>query len=274
MAFSSPVFSIITICKNSAHDLWETAQSILSQEGFAPTEFIIIDGASTDNTAEIIGNIRHAFQEKGFPLLIISEPDHGIYDAMNKGTRYAHGEWINFMNAGDRFAGNTVLKEIYQYIAASEKPADVFYGSVRQVLAFGEMTIQPRNLSYLDRKMAFCHQCAFLRKEVQEEHPYDLSFRIAADYEFFHWCYRSGKVFMKMPVTVAIFESEQGLSSRNRLLMNREYARANGRSKTISWKLEYTAKVLEVGFNKLWRSLFPQAIVNRIRQHHYSSTSL
>ena len=111
-------------------------------------------------------------------------------------------------------------------------------------------------------------------KKVQEEHPYDLSFRIAADYEFFHWCYRSGKVFMKMPVTVAIFESEQGLSSRNRLLMNREYARANGRSKTISWKLEYTAKVLEVGFNKLWRSLFPQAIVNRIRQHHYSSTSL
>ena len=114
-----PLISVVTICYNAKNDLEKTILSVLSQT-YQDIEYIIIDGGSTDGTVDII----HKYSERLFYW--ISEPDKGIYDAMNKGMDRATGSWINFMNAGDTFCDNEVIKNIFGYNDLSDY--SVFYG--------------------------------------------------------------------------------------------------------------------------------------------------
>ena len=98
--------SIITICYNCRHDLEQTIQSVIAQH-YAKKEFIVIDGGSTDGTSEILSKYRHHID------ICISEPDDGIYDALNKGVRQASAEWILCLNAGDVFRSENVLETIF-----------------------------------------------------------------------------------------------------------------------------------------------------------------
>lgn len=101
-----PSISIITVVYNSVNLIEETIKSVLEQD-YPNLEYIIIDGGSADGTIQLIKKY------EGKISLFISEPDKGIYDAMNKGIEYAHGEWINFMNSGDCFCTNDVLINIF-----------------------------------------------------------------------------------------------------------------------------------------------------------------
>ncbi|MBP5709321.1 MAG: hypothetical protein J6W61_06125 [Bacteroidales bacterium] len=186
---------------------------------------------------------------------------------MNKGTRMAAGQLHCFLNAGDIFAQTDVLARVAE--VRCSQYADVYYGSVIKKLDFGLVETKPRPLEMLQRKMAFCHQSAFIRRDALIAHPYNLDYRLTADYEFFYYCYRSGKEMYDMGFPVVVFESEKGASSRNRLLMNREYARINGRYSSFAWWLEYFGKCLEVGFNNVWRALSPTALVDKIRKKIY-----
>lgn len=269
MSQSDPLFSIITVCRNAAESLWLTASSVLEQnipEHFS-VEFVIVDGASSDTTPQVLKRITETCGQS-VRLRIESAPDGGIYDAMNKGTRMASGLLLCFLNAGDTFAQTDVLARVAE--VQSAKQADVYYGSVIKKLNFGLVETKPRPLETLQRKMAFCHQSAFIRREVLIAHPYNLDYRLAADYEFFYYCFSSGKVMCDMDFPVAVFESEKGVSSNNRLRMNREYARINGRYNSFAWWLEYCGKCLEVGFNNVWRALSPTALVDRIRKKVYT----
>ena len=114
-----PLISVVTICYNAKNDLEKTILSVLSQT-YQDIEYIIIDGGSTDGTVDII----HKYSERLFYW--ISEPDKGIYDAMNKGMDRATGSWINFMNAGDTFCDNEVIKNIFGYNDLSDY--SVIYG--------------------------------------------------------------------------------------------------------------------------------------------------
>lgn len=114
-----PLISVVTICYNAKNDLEKTILSVLSQT-YQDIEYIIIDGGSTDSTVDII----HKYSERLFYW--ISEPDKGIYDAMNKGMDRATGSWIIFMNAGDTFCDNEVIKNIFGYNDLSDY--SVIYG--------------------------------------------------------------------------------------------------------------------------------------------------
>lgn len=268
MSQLEPLFSIVTVCRNAAESLWITASSVLSQnipEHFS-VEYVIVDGTSSDATPQILKRIAETCGQS-VRLRYESAPDGGLYDAMNKGTRMASGLLLCFLNAGDIFAQNDVLARVAEMQRA--KQADVYYGSVIKKLNFGLVETKPRPLETLHRKMAFCHQSAFIRRETLITHPYNLDYRLTADYEFFYYCYRSGKVMYDMGFPVAVFESENGASSRNRLRMNKEYARINGRYSTLAWWLEYSGKCLEVGFNNVWRALSPTALVDYIRKKIY-----
>ena len=105
------VYSIITICKNDSIHLIKTVQSVLNQAGdMHNVEMVIVDGASTDSTKDVVPEYIKIGEKKGLNIRFYSSPDKGIYDAMNKGVRYALGEWCIFVNAGDCFFDNNAIE--------------------------------------------------------------------------------------------------------------------------------------------------------------------
>ncbi len=114
---NQPLFSVITVTLNCADDAVATARNVLSQDG-ATVEYLVKDGCSTDGTAERLAELG---------VRVIVTPDTGIYDAMNQGVAHASGRYICFLNAGDRFAGPHVLRDVATAIERYNEP-DFLYG--------------------------------------------------------------------------------------------------------------------------------------------------
>lgn len=153
----SPTISIITVCYNAGSIIERTILSVISQD-FTDYEYIIIDGGSSDDTLKIIDKYKNKIS------LIISEKDNGIYDAMNKGIKLAHGKWLNFMNAGDIFSNKNVLKDVFSnnYEGISFLYSDNF------VKTKSGIKIAKKDHSI----MRINHQCAIYKKELHYEHGY------------------------------------------------------------------------------------------------------
>lgn len=165
--------SIITVCYNAENEIEKTIESVIKQT-FNDFEYIIIDGSSTDSTLNIVNSYKSYIQQ------IISEPDKGIYDAMNKGIKMANGEWVIMMNAGDQFASNTVLDEIFSsYIPDS---IDFIYSDVlvknRNLWNICPMDFDNGGLN---------HQCVIYRKKLHQSIGYYIVTPklIISDYLFF-----------------------------------------------------------------------------------------
>ena len=191
--------TIITVCRNHAKQLERTIQSVESQT-WQEKEYLVIDGASTDDTLDVIKAHEASITRW------VSEPDQGIYDAMNKGVRMARGEWVIFMNAGDTFASDDTLQRVF----GSPQNADVIYGDVIK----GELVKKaeaPRNA----HRMFYCHQSAFVRTSCLREFPFDIRHRMSADFKQVKQLYLSGKRFRQLDFPVANFDT-QGVSNRNR----------------------------------------------------------
>jgi glycosyltransferase involved in cell wall biosynthesis len=110
--------SIITVCRNIKDTIQRTCESIINQT-WQDFEWIVVDGGSTDGTVEILKRYKDRID------ILISEPDNGIYNAMNKGIKIATGEYLNFMNGGDSFYDNGVLEKVFKN---KEYSADILYG--------------------------------------------------------------------------------------------------------------------------------------------------
>ena len=107
--------SVITVCYTCRQVIEQTMRSVLEQN-YPFVEYIVIDGASKDGTKEEIERLAPLFREKGYRFHMISEPDHGIYDAMNKAAAKATGDYILFLNAGDTFANCEVIKNVVSFL--------------------------------------------------------------------------------------------------------------------------------------------------------------
>ena len=179
---STPLISVITVTYNAAGTLPATMQSIREQK-CVDFEHLVIDGASTDDTLAVAR--RHSTPG----LRILSEPDRGLYDAMNKGLRMARGKYVLFLNAGDRLATGATLS---RYAMAAERDPDIIYGDTMIVDAAGTL-LRPRHLSAprvltadsFARGMLVCHQAFMVRRELAPE--FDTRYRLSADYD---WCIR------------------------------------------------------------------------------------
>ena len=177
-----PLFSIITVTWNAAGVIAPTMQSVQHQTN-SDYEMLIIDGASTDDTLSIVRQASIA------ALRVFSEPDNGLYDAMNKGIARARGRYLIFLNAGDTFADNTVLARLA--LLAADNPG-VIYGQTqlvdkdRNVVGMRHLTA-PKRLtagSFLNG-MVVCHQAFVARRDLVPQ--YDLQYKLSADYD---WCIR------------------------------------------------------------------------------------
>lgn len=160
------LISVITVCFNAEKTIRTTMESVLKQT-YTTLEYIIIDGGSSDQTKQIVEEMKPCFEMKGIRFVFISEPDNGIYHAMNKGLALSHGEWVNFMNSGDNFYDEKVIEDIFKESIKSEEK--VIYGNTVLHLDFGDVVMFPKQIEYMQKKMAFCHQSVFVWGDLMRE---------------------------------------------------------------------------------------------------------
>lgn len=205
------LFSIITVCFNEEKSIRKTIESVLNQS-FSDYEYIICDGGSTDDTLNIIESYQDAFKKKGIRYLVHSEKDGGIYFGMNIGVALSTGKYLNFMNAADTFHTSTVLQEAASYLQSGE--VDILYGDILRIVRHYSR-LEVGDFSLIEKRMPFCHQAMFIKQELLQQHPYDTTYRIAADYEFVLAMWAQKKKFTRADIIVADF-SFDGISSTQR----------------------------------------------------------
>lgn len=181
----TPKFSIITVTYNAGASLEDTIQSVISQT-YHHIEYIIIDGASTDNTLNIINRYKEHI------TCVVSEPDKGLYDAMNKGIKLATGDYLCFLNAGDSFHEDDTLQQMVHSIRNESALPDILYGETAIVDKEGHFIRMrrlsaPKDLNWrsFQQGMSVCHQAFFAQRKLIE--PYNLQYRFSADFD---WCIR------------------------------------------------------------------------------------
>ena len=187
-------FTIVTVTYNAEGVLRPTTDSVLMQS-YAHVEHLIIDGASTDHTLQIAEEYRQksADAARGHEIRIISEPDKGIYDAMQKGLDRAAGDYVCFLNAGDRLPNADTLLMIADKVDNERMPG-VLYGDTDIVddegnYLFRRRLTPPEQLTWRSFRqgMVVCHQAFYARTDIAKRVDYDLQFRYSADVD---WCIR------------------------------------------------------------------------------------
>jgi glycosyltransferase involved in cell wall biosynthesis len=209
-------FSIITVTYNAARWIERTIQSVLAQT-CSDIEYIIVDGGSTDGTVDIITN---NFQLSSINFQFISEPDKGIYDAMNKGLKLAAGDYVWFINAGDRIHSPNTLREIANQFSILNSQPSILYGETEisdaQGNSLGMRRLKaPERLTWKSFKMGMlvCHQSFIVKREIAEN--YDLQYRYSADFEWCIRCLKKADRIFNTHQTLSYF-LEAGYSADNR----------------------------------------------------------
>ena len=199
---NGPKISIITACYNAERTIEQTIQSVINQT-YDNIEYIIVDGASTDGTMEIVKKYEKQID------IIICEPDEGIYDAFNKGVKASTGDFINFMNADDYFSTMSIVQEVADYLYSNPQ-IRMLHGDVK---AFDESTghwhYRGEPLVYMDfGKGKVCqHQSMFTHKQLfQSIGFFNLKYKIAADVDFTIKCFEKyEKAIVYLPKEIACF---------------------------------------------------------------------
>lgn len=230
-----PKISVVTISYNIVTSIEKTILSVINQT-YPNIEYIIIDGGSTDGTLDIIKKYSDKIN------YWISEPDKGIYDAMNKGIHIATGEWINFMNAGDIFYDNNVINETFSLI--DENSFDIIYGDLVIDSPFGLYWKRADDLNNISKRMVFGHQASFINSKYHKSNEYDITFKSSGDYNFFYKAYFNNAKFKYIPIKVAIFDGKSGMSKDNFYIANLEDLRIYGKDKYLKNRVKLSFNFL------------------------------
>ena len=215
--------SIVTVTYNCENCIEDTIKSVISQD-YTNVEYIIIDGASKDGTMSIIKKY------EGYISYLVSEPDKGIYDAMNKGLKQATGDWVFFLNAGDNFHSMNTLSSI----PFEQRESDTMVcGIIGNVLLKKKGKIEEwrnkRSPFFMStkrmRNMGFSHQGVFVKTKLAQEVGFDSSFKLCADYNMMNSLYEKGYRFIIDDTVISEVEANYGTSISNRNLQLKEEAR-------------------------------------------------
>ena len=213
----SPALSIITIVRNDRAGL-ERSRSSLADQRLRDFEWVLVDGASTDATRPLVESLLAQGLARG-----ISEPDAGIYDAMNKGLRLARGEHVLFLNAGDRLIGPDALARAVAAMTASGEPDIAFFGSQ---MDFGGRILAraAKPPTYLWHGQPGLHQATFVRRTLHLRHPFTQRYRVCGDYDALTRMAAAGARMESFDETIGVNQFERGAMSSNKRLLIREAA--------------------------------------------------
>lgn len=208
------LITVVTIVWNDLAGFLKTKES-LNRQTFHDYQWVIIDGASTDGTANAATDL------KGENIISVSEPDNGIYDAMNKGLKLSTGEYVVFMNAGDLFFSENTLKTVAKKI--TEEDPDIIYGD--------SIDADERNNKYFHKKarghkkinygMFACHQSIYYKNPKAKGIQYSTEYKIAGDYEFTARALKASQRILYIAEPLSIFDST-GISNSRALLGRKE----------------------------------------------------
>lgn len=196
---TNPLVSIITVVYNGEAFIEQSIKSVLAQT-YANIEYIIIDGASTDGTLDIIKKYEAKI------TTFISEKDSGIYNAMNKGLKLAKGEIIALLNADDYYYPETIQSVVNQF---EQSNAHIVYGNLMKLRSFGNKDyfkqVAP-NISLMEKTMPIFHPATFVKKELYEKiGTFNEKYKLSADYDFIYRAYKADAVFEYLPQPLTVF---------------------------------------------------------------------
>jgi len=178
-----PKFSILVVCLNPGEKLNTTLGSIYRQT-FTDYEIIIKDGGSAD------GSVSSVKERPGQKIVV--EKDAGIYDAMNRAAELGSGEYVYFLNCGDTFFDENVLRDVASFIDEKKAEKGIYYGNIFERLTGKTVTSNPDLNAFGCYRNVPCHQACFYKRELVLAHPFQLNYRVRADYEQFLWCFFEG----------------------------------------------------------------------------------
>lgn len=195
--------SIITVCFNSEKTIRKTLESVLAQT-HAPREYLIIDGSSTDGTLAVVEEFSRQFADAGIDLRIVSEPDKGIYDAMNKGIRMARGELIGIINSDDWYepiALETAVKTM------EEEPYDLFYADINLIRSNGSVMVKHSRLDRFPSSRHWNHPTTFITRQTYEAHGLYRNETVYDDFDLILRLRKAGKRVAIRNVVLANFRT-------------------------------------------------------------------
>lgn len=199
-----PFFTIITVTYNAGSKVSKTIESVYKQS-CTDYEYILVDGASKDDTVQIISEYKNRFDEKCISYKYVSEKDDGIYDAMNKSISMACGRWVCFLNAGDMFYDTESLEIIKK--TAEKDTAEIVYGDTIEFKENGLYIYRKAfPLDQISQVIPFFHQSSVTKLEVLKKYLYDTKYTICADYDFFLRCYLGKAKFEHIDATLSRYE--------------------------------------------------------------------
>lgn len=208
--------SVVTVTYNCEEAIESTIESVLAQT-YSNIEFLIIDGGSTDRTLDVIQSYKDRID------YFVSEKDRGIFDAMNKGIKAATGDWIIFMNAGDGFANPNALNLFMEQI---DDDVVIAYGNTIMVCKGYYYFLPPAELDTMAEQMPMQHQSTLIRLRYHKEHLFDITYKLAGDYNFLYNCYYHDHCkFQYIPVELSFFDNAGGASKDNHVKAVRECLR-------------------------------------------------
>lgn len=238
-------FTIITVCLNAGSTIGQTLSSVLGQRG-VQLESIVIDGGSRDDTMDVVASFGHSVS------YAVSEPDEGIYDAMNKGLARAKGAFVAFLNADDYYADASVLADVHRAVSAHR--ATVVAGTVVQIDADGRVvrtiTPTPRKLGKLRWGVAPPHPAMFCSTKLVRAHGgFDATFRYAGDFDLFARLSRSTDYRIHLLDRNLAYMRTGGTSTRGRLV----YFRMSPELKRSLVKNGIGGSPWRVDFRAVWK---------------------
>lgn len=237
----SPRFTVVTVALNAGGALAETAASVLAQTG-AEIEYLVQDGGSTDGSLDRL--------PRDPRLRIVIEKDEGIYDAMNRAARHASGDYLNFLNAGDRFPDEGIAARVAESLRNPGSAPDLIYGD-----SFDERSAKTRRApAVFGRRALFlegiCHQAQWIRRRTfLDSGGLDPAYRFRADHDWLLRLAEGGGRALYLPETLAIYDG-RGFSAakENRAALDAEWTRMRAlrfsRGERLLWGVAAAARML------------------------------